>query len=69
MPLVLDEASLRAKQEAEMKKLFRLKVSLEILGNEELHKLSEGKVDGAATAHALIRRANEVALKYLNEDD
>lgn len=68
MAIELPDAAKRAQMESEARKVFRLKVALEVLGNEELHKLAGTAKEGAATCHALIKRANEVALKYLNED-
>lgn len=66
--LTIPEAAVRDRMEQEARKVFRVKVALEVLGNEDLHKLAATAKEGAATAHALIKRANEVMLSYMNED-
>lgn len=67
--IALPDDTQRARAEGEARKVFRLQVALNVLGNEDLHKLADSKHAGAASAHALIKRATEVALSYMNEDN
>lgn len=69
MAIDLPDTIQRQRAEGEARKVFRLQVALNVLGNEDLHKYAKSSESGAAKAHALIERATQVALAYMNEDN
>lgn len=52
----------------EARKVFKAQFALAVLENQGVRDFAATTCDGAATAHAALKRAAEIVLKFVNEE-